>query len=124
MRRCSPAFEVAEAGPWRDRVAPRLRKRPVSDPEAYVGWLTPGTSHLDVWQTDYLHRLEGPDPVAAWTQGSLLVPLLEALWEEEHGPFMEAYRQRLRDAYPQDGTGRTPFWFRRLFIVARPGTPG
>jgi trans-aconitate 2-methyltransferase len=113
------AFEVAERGPWRTRLGPLLRKQPVADPEAYCRWLSPAVDHLDIWQTDYLHLLEGADPVAAWTHGSLLVPLLEALRMEEREPFLEAYRVRLRLAYPQDQEGRTPFWFRRLFLVAR-----
>ena len=113
------AFEAAEGGPWRARLNPLLRKQPVAEPEAYLRWLSPGASHLDIWQTDYLHLLEGPDSVAAWTQGSLLVPLLEALREDEKEPFLEAYRCRLREAYPSDGEGLTPFWFRRLFLVAQ-----
>ena len=76
-------------------------------------------NHVDIWQTDYLHLLEGPDPVAAWTHGSLMVPLLEALREDEKEPFLEAYRSRLRWAYLADEAGRTPFWFRRLFLVAQ-----
>jgi trans-aconitate 2-methyltransferase len=112
------AFEVVEQGPWRDRLEPLLRRQPVAEPEAYVRWLTPLSRRLDFWQTDYLHLLDGPDPIAAWTRGSLLVPLLEALAEDEREAFLEAYRARLRTAYPPDGTGRTPFWFRRLFIVA------
>jgi trans-aconitate 2-methyltransferase len=117
------AFEVAEQGPWRDRLRPALRKQPVSEPEAYLGWLAPLARPVDLWQTDYLHQLEGPEPVAAWTQGSLLVPLMEKLEEAERSAFLEAYRQRLRGAYPADSSGRTPFWFRRLFIVARSGKP-
>jgi len=113
------AFEAAEGGPWWARLNPLLRRRPVAEPEAYLRWLSPGASHLDLWQTDYLHLLEGPDPVVAWTHGSLLVPLLEALREDEKELFLEAYRNRLRGAYPPDEEGRTPFWFRRLFLVAQ-----
>jgi trans-aconitate 2-methyltransferase len=113
------AFEAAEEGPWRARLAPLLRKAPVAEPEAYLRWLSPAASRLDVWQTDYLHLLEGPEPVAAWTHGSLLVPLLEALREDEREAFLEAYRRRLRSAYPPDEGGRTPFWFNRFFLVAQ-----
>jgi trans-aconitate 2-methyltransferase len=113
------AFEAVEAGPWRNRLAPLLRRQPVAEPEAYLRWLSPGAGHLDFWQTDYLHLLRGPDPVAAWTHGSLLVPLLEALTEGEQERFLEDYRSRLRRAYPADGEGRTPFWFRRFFLVAQ-----
>ncbi|GLH73320.1 trans-aconitate 2-methyltransferase [Geothrix limicola] len=118
------AFDVAESGPWRERLRPLLRRHPVAEAEAYLRWLSPWASRMDLWQTDYLHLLEGPDAVAAWTRGSLLVPLLEALDDAEGAAFFEAYRHRLREAYPQDGNGRTPFWFRRLFLVVqRPPGP-
>jgi trans-aconitate 2-methyltransferase len=113
------AFEVAEQGPWGARLGPLLRRRPVAELEDYRRWLSPAASRLDLWETDYLHLLEGPDPVAAWTHGSLLVPLLEALEGEEREPFLEAYRARLRGAYPQDEAGGTPFRFRRLFLVVQ-----
>ncbi len=113
------AFAVAGEGPWRDRLEPLLRRQPVSEPEAYLEWLAPGAATLDIWETDYLHRLEGPDPVVAWTRGSLLVPLLEVLEPGEREAFLAAYRDRLRAAYPIDASGRTSFRFRRLFIVAR-----
>jgi trans-aconitate 2-methyltransferase len=113
------AFEVAGLEPWRARLEPQLRRQPVSEPEAYLGWLRPFAEQVDLWQTDYLHLLEGADPVAAWTGGSMLVPLMEALEEDERDAFLAAYRRRLRESYPPDAEGRTPFWFRRLFIVAR-----
>ena len=113
------AFEVAEQGTWRARLSPLLRKQPVAEPGSYLRWLSPAANHLDIWQTDYLHLLTGSDPVAAWTHGSLLVPLLEALQEDERKLYLETYKSRLREAYPQDGEGRTPFWFQRLFLVAQ-----
>jgi trans-aconitate 2-methyltransferase len=116
------AFAVAEEGPWRDRLEPLLRRQPVAEPEAYLDWLAPSAATLDIWETDYLHRLEGPDPVVAWTRGSLLVPLLEALKPGERETFLAAYRKRLRKAYPVDASGRTPFRFRRLFVVAQAQT--
>jgi trans-aconitate 2-methyltransferase len=74
---------------------------------------------VDLWHTDYLHLLQGPDPVLAWTRGSVLVPLLEALDAADRGPFVEAFAARVRTAFPVDAAGRTLFWFRRLFLVAR-----
>lgn len=112
-------FRAVEDGPWRDRLAPLLRRTPVAGPEAYLAWLTPACASLDLWETDYLHLLEGPDPVEAWIRGSVLVPLLEALPLEEQVAFLEACRTQLRVAYPPDARGRTPFRFRRLFLVAR-----
>lgn len=117
------AFDTADQGPWRDRLSPLLRRHPVADPESYLAWLSPGGTPVDLWQTDYLHVLEGPDPIVAWTRGSLLVPIMEQLHEEERQAFLQSYRDRLRAAYPVLPDGRTAFWFRRLFIVARKGMP-
>jgi len=113
------AFDAAAAGSWRDRLAPLLRPAPVSPPAAYYDLLVPLTRHLEIWQTEYLHVLDGDNPVAAWTRGSLLVPLLEALQEDERTAFESDYRARVRAAYPPRADGRTLFPFRRLFIVAQ-----
>jgi trans-aconitate 2-methyltransferase len=111
-------FDVAETGPWAARLVPLLRKRPVAAVEDYLAWLEPHAAKVDLWETDYLHRLEGADAVLGWVRGSLLVPLLEALDPEEQAAFLEACRRRLHDAYPPDAGGRTSFRFKRLFLVA------
>ncbi len=112
-------FEAADAGPWRKRLHPLLRPLPVHDPMAYHRWLSPLATHIDIWETEYLHILDGEDPVTEWTRGSLLVPLLDALEPGEREPFLEAYRARVRTAYPRRQDGRTLFPFKRFFLVAQ-----
>ena len=111
--------ETAEAGPWRAKLAPLLRRAPVWPPAAYWRLLAPQTQELDIWESEYLHALGGEDPVAEWTKATALMPFLEALAGPERGAFEAAYRARLRQAYPREADGRTLFPFRRLFIVAR-----
>lgn len=119
------AFDLIDAHPaWARRLAPLVRRAPVLAAETYLAMLAPRVSRIDVWETDYLHRLEGEDPVLAWTRGTFLSPLLDALDEADRGVFLEAYRRKVREAYPADAAGRTAFRFRRLFIVARQGAPG
>lgn len=115
------AFEAAAAGPWQEKLAPLLRPAPLLEPAAYYDVLAPLARRLDIWQTEYLHVLEGDNPVAEWTKGSLLVPLLAALSEPDRSAFEAQYRQRVRAAYPPRSDGRTLFAFRRLFIVAEIG---
>ena len=86
---------------------------------AYHRWLSPLAKHMDIWETEYLHILDGEDPVTEWTRGSLLVPLLDALQPEEREPFLEVYRAKVRTAYPRRQDGRTLFPFKRLFLVAQ-----
>jgi trans-aconitate 2-methyltransferase len=109
--------DVASEGPWHATLAPRLRPDPVHEPAAYYRILAPHAKRLDIWQTEYLHVLAGDNPVADWTRGSLLVPLLGALGETERGAFEAEYRRRVKAAYPPEADGRTLYPFKRLFIV-------
>ncbi len=109
---------AAEAGPWAARLRPLLRRSPVSLPAAYHAMLAPAASGLNIWETTYLQVLEGENPVAEWTKGTALSPLLAALDGAERQSFESAYRALVLKAYPPLPDGRTLFPFRRLFIVA------
>jgi trans-aconitate 2-methyltransferase len=110
--------EVARAGPWAGRLAPCLERAPVAAPEWYRDLLAPLTEALDIWQTEYLHVLEGEDPVLSWTRSTALRPLTALLPPQEQARFEADYAGRLRTAYPRRPDGRTLFPFRRLFVVA------
>jgi trans-aconitate 2-methyltransferase len=95
-----------------------LDRCPVADARHYHALLAPHALALDVWETEYVHELEGTDPVLEWVRGTGLRPVLDGLADDERERFGVAYRQRLREAYPPAASGRTPFPFRRLFVVA------
>src|SRR5919106_2484555 len=111
--------ETAEGGPWADRLAGILNWQPVAAPEWYYDLLAPLVQALDVWETEYLHVLEGDDPVLNWTRSTALRPIMQALDAEHLAAFEAAYAARLRAAYCRRADGRTLFPFRRLFIVAQ-----
>lgn len=111
--------DAARDGPWAARLLPMLAPPPVDEPARYVARLAPMAAALDVWETEYLQILEGPNPVAEWTKGTWLRPFLDALDEPERSGFEAAYRARVAAAYPALPDGRTLFPFRRLFLVAR-----
>jgi trans-aconitate 2-methyltransferase len=81
--------------------------------------LAPLTPVVDIWETDYLMRLRGDNPVVTWTRATGLRPFLEPLDEDERQRFEADYAARIRAAYPPEPDGSTLFAFRRLFIVAR-----
>ena len=112
---------TAGAGPWRERLARLLRPSPVSLPATYHALLRPLARRLDIWETTYLHELEGENPVAEWIKGTALKALLDALAELERSQFETEYRKRVAAAYPPADSGRTLLPFRRLFIVAERG---
>ncbi|MDX1509974.1 MAG: methyltransferase domain-containing protein [Nitriliruptorales bacterium] len=110
--------ELARDPRWADRLEPGIRPAPVADPDWYLRLLAPLAGVLDVWEVVYQQLLDGEDPVVSWSSGTLLRPLLAELDEDEQDSFLAAYAERMRAAYPPLPDGRTPFPFRRLFIVA------
>ena len=110
--------KVAADGPWAPRMK-SVRQIGVLSPEVYFDLLAPHATALDIWETTYLHVLEGEDPVYRWVSSTGLRPFAEALAGEERDAFLETYRARLREAYPRRTDGKTLFPFRRLFVVAR-----
>lgn len=112
---------AAKAGPWANKLKPLLRPAPVAEPHVYYDLLRPHFATLDIWETEYLHVLDGPDPVVEWTKGTALKPLLDALSGAERKGFLTDYSHRMREAYPMRADGRTLFPFRRLFMIGRLG---
>ncbi|MGW6641816.1 trans-aconitate 2-methyltransferase [Streptomyces iakyrus] len=113
--------DIAASAGWRDRLDGVLRHADaVLDPEAYLGRLTSLGCAADVWETTYIHLLQGEDPVLDWVKGTGLRPVLTALADEPEAreDFVAEYRAALREAYPAGPHG-TPFPFRRVFAVAR-----
>jgi trans-aconitate 2-methyltransferase len=109
--------ELAHRPQWRDRLVPLLFPK-VGTSAEYYDLLVPHARALDIWQTEYIHVLSGEDPVAEWSRGSSLAPLLAALDDSEAKEFYQAYAARMREAYPQRPDGTTLLPFPRIFIVA------
>jgi trans-aconitate 2-methyltransferase len=86
------------------------------DPEVYAGVLLDLGLSVDAWETTYLHRLTGEDPVFTWISGTGARPVLQALPDDLRPVFIEEYKARLREAYPS-GTHGTTLPFRRVFAV-------
>jgi len=111
--------EVVRDGPWKSTLEPLLRTPPVQRSSDYFDLLAAAAASVDIWETEYVHVLEGERPVLEWVKGTWLRPLLAALNEEHWPEFESRYAERSGDAYPPRADGRTLFPFRRLFIVAR-----
>src|SRR5262249_51333958 len=111
--------ETVEAHAWRDRLRPLLRPFPVAPPAGQYRNLAGAARRLDIWESEYLHVLTGPNPVVEWTRGTGLRAILDALDESEKADFVAEYGARVRAAYPPEPDGSTLFPFRRIFIVAQ-----
>jgi trans-aconitate 2-methyltransferase len=109
--------DTARTGPWRAKLASLLGPDPVATPDFYYTILSPLGCAVDIWETQYFHLLEGPDPVREWTKGTWLRRFLDRLDPRESADFEQQYADKLRAAYPPSADGKTWFPFRRLFIV-------
>ena len=112
---------LATEGAWAARLSAVRSAPPVPDAEWYYDLLAPRTAALDIWCTEYLHVLRGPDPVARWAMGSSLRPYMDALEGEPalREGFLAAYTAEMRRLYPPRADGAVLLPFRRLFMVAR-----
>ena len=105
---------------WSGRVAVR-DELAVAPPADYADSVAGVGAEVDAWETTYLHRLTGPDPVLTWISATALRPVRAALDDAEWDQFRAELAPRLRDAYPPRPDGTTWFPFRRIFLVARAG---
>jgi trans-aconitate 2-methyltransferase len=114
--------DIVQGARWREKLGGVARGPTVAPPANYLSWLAPLTRRVDMWLTEYLQvlpqRTDGEHPVAAWTKGTRLLPIMAALDAQEQAEFLREYTHRLAVAYPARADGSTVFPFRRMFIVA------
>ncbi|GDY31383.1 trans-aconitate 2-methyltransferase [Gandjariella thermophila] len=113
--------ELAASPEWSAELASAVLRDPdpVLDPEGYANLLADAGCEVDAWETTYLQRLSGDDPVLRWISGTALRPVRAALDDRRWERFQSELAPRLRAAYPPRADGTTWFPFRRVFVVAR-----
>lgn len=112
-------FETAKNGPWADKMSDLQPFAPMDPAGMYYDRISPRVRHFDMWETTYYQVLEGEDAVFDWISGSALTAYLPRLDEDgERDAFCNAYKARLREAYPPSADGTTLLPFTRLFMVA------
>ncbi len=109
--------ETASEQPFERALKGWLRQSPVLPVEDYAELLfAAGGQDLVVFEKVYPHVLENSDAVADWSAGTALLPYMERLEAELREPFMQRYRQKLRQYWP----GSPVFYgFRRILFTAK-----
>jgi trans-aconitate 2-methyltransferase len=111
--------EVAAEGPWSERLADASQaKASIGSFSDYRRWLRQANCDLDLWQTTYVHALEGPQAIVEWFMSTALRPYIDPLPNPERERFLEVYREKVAGAYPAEPDGKVLLRFPRLFIVA------
>jgi trans-aconitate 2-methyltransferase len=111
---------IAADGPWADRLVPVAKTRAViASYGDYYRWLRPLSASIDIWQTAYIHPLDGLEAIVDWFRGSALRPFLAPLSPDEREAFLARYRRDLADSYDVEADGKVLFVYPRLFMLAR-----
>ncbi len=111
---------VSVDGPWAEKLAPVAKSRAVIGTlDDYYAWTSPFARMVDLWQTTYVHPLDGPDAIVDWFSGSALLPFLEKLDDDERAAFLTQYRRELEMAYTPQADGKVLLFYPRLFFVAQ-----
>lgn len=115
--------ELAREDRWHARLGSVVLREDdaVLDPAGYASLLADAGCAVDAWETTYVQRLTGEDPVLEWVTGTALRPIRAALDEPDWADFRASLAPRLRAEYPARADGSTWFPFRRVFVVARVG---
>jgi trans-aconitate 2-methyltransferase len=104
---------------WAEKLSNVWMYKNPMDPGPFYDLLTPASTSVDIWVTDYHHVLEGKNPVVDWIMGTGLTPYLAVLDEAEKAEFMANYRGQVLEAYPKQGDGKTLFLMKRIFVLAQ-----
>lgn len=111
--------EIAAAPKWRERFVKAPADWRVESVDFYYDLLAPRAERLELWETEYVHVVEGTQAVVEWYRGSGLRPFLNALaTDEDRAEFVRDYEQALEPHYQPRPDGRILFPFRRLFVLA------
>lgn len=119
--------ELAGRPQWREELDGVLRGGDaVGEPQGYADRLLELGCTVDAWESTYLQRLSGNDPVLQWITGTALRPVRAALSDTDWELFVTQLAPMLREAYPEStlaGEADSGAWmpFRRIFVVAQVG---
>jgi trans-aconitate 2-methyltransferase len=111
--------EIAARGPWATKLADAGAARDVlPTQEEYYDLLRPVSQRFDLWQTVYIHPLDGAPSIVEWFKGSALRPFLAPLDTDEQKSYLADYTAEITKVYLPRRDGKVLLRFPRLFIVA------
>ena len=113
------ARQLAASQEWSQELGDVIPQPGILSVTDYWDMLRPQVASLEIWQTTYMHALQGENAVMEWASGSSLRPYLDRLSDDRKSAFRQAYADAVRSHYPARADGTTILPFHRLFIVAR-----
>jgi trans-aconitate 2-methyltransferase len=112
--------QVAREGSWAKKLSFAAQAREtIGSFEDYYAWLQQAGCSVDIWQTIYVHPLDGAEAIVEWFKSTGLKPYLDPLSREERSEYLRRYQAAIAQAYPVQQDGKVLLRFPRLFFVAQ-----
>lgn len=110
------ARELSQTEPFKPYFPEGGRQSPLLMVEQYAQMLFDlGGTHITALLKVYPHVLEDADAILEWVRGTLLVPYMERLPEAYKDMFLQHYRSRIRQYFPQKPVF---YGFKRVLFAA------
>jgi trans-aconitate 2-methyltransferase len=107
------------AAPWARTLAGASETYSVRPLAFYYETLRKLASRLNIWQTEYLQVMDGPQAILDWVRSTAMRRFTEPLPNDEQRRLFEhRCLERYQQAYPANDQGKTLFPYRRMFIIA------
>jgi trans-aconitate 2-methyltransferase len=85
----------------------------------YYDLFSPRSKRVELWETEYIHVLSGPEGIIEWTRGTALRPILQRLPDDHaRSAFVSDYTNEISSTYTKKPDGKVLFPFLRRFVVA------
>lgn len=119
-----PAFtvlrELTSRPEWREFFTDPAVFRLHHDYQFYYNVLCRLPGKLDLWQTEYIHVMDGADAIVEWYKGTGLRPFMQKLADEVvRKRFIQDYTEYIREIYPAQEDGKVLFPFKRIFFIKK-----
>lgn len=111
--------KVAGDPRWAGALSNAAEKFGVQTPAFYYDTLRKLASHLDIWETEYLQIMDGPEAVHEWIRSTGMRAYLEKLADDgQREEFERLCLEEMEKTYQPNDQGKVLFPFKRIFIVA------
>ena len=111
---------VAADGSWAKKLVPIAKSRPyIEASEDIYTMLRPLCASIDLWETTYIHPLNGVGAIIEWMKATGLGQFLTLIDDAEQQKFLDLYAAELSRAYPAQPDGTVLLRIPRLFILAQ-----
>ncbi len=113
--------QVAESGDprWSKALAGASAAIAVQPAAFYYDVLRKNASRVDIWETEYLHVMDGPKAIFEWVHSTAMRPYLDRLHDKEQLQlFEELCLEGFQETYRANDQGKVLFPYRRMFIIA------